>query len=55
MVVWQWIVAHQGVVAGFVVGALDLIFALVPSLEANGILHQVYLWVKSLVTPKASS
>ena len=44
----QWVVAHQAVVAGLVVGILDFVFAVSPSLAANGILHQVYLWIASL-------
>lgn len=45
-----WLVAHSAVMAGALVGVLDLVFALVPSLAANGILHQVYLWLKGLVS-----
>lgn len=45
---WAWIVAHQGVVVGFAVGLLDLIIALMPQVESNGVFHTVYLWVKGL-------
>lgn len=45
-----WMTAHSAVMAGAIVGVLDLLFALVPALAANGILHQVYLWLKSLVS-----
>lgn len=38
----QWVVAHQGLVAGLGVAVLDLIFALVPSVQSNGILHWAY-------------
>jgi len=48
-----WITAHQGVVAAAAVGLLDLAFALFPKIEANGILHQLYLWAKSVVKPAA--
>lgn len=43
-----WLTAHSAVVAGAVVAVLDLVFALVPGLAANGILHQIYLWLKGL-------
>lgn len=51
---WNWLLAHQYVLAGAVVAVLDLVFALVPSLEGNGVLHALYLWVKKLVGPKPS-
>lgn len=44
----SWIMVHQAVVAGLVVGILDFVFAVAPNLQANGILHQIYLWVKSI-------
>lgn len=44
----QWIVAHQAIVAGLLVAIFDFVMALVPSIEANGIFHQVYLWIKSI-------
>lgn len=43
-----WILSHGVVLAGLGVAVLDLVFALNPSLEANGILHQIYLWLLSL-------
>lgn len=48
----DWILAHQIVLAVFIVALLDLAFALAPKLEANGILHQIYLWVKKLSEAK---
>lgn len=50
----SWVVAHQGLVSGVVVAILDLLFALSPSLAANGILHQVYLWISGLSSPPAA-
>lgn len=44
----SWVVAHQAIVSGAVVGVLDLVFALSPALAGNGILHQIYLWIASL-------
>lgn len=44
-----WIMAHSALVAGAVVGLLDLLFALIPSWEANGVLHWLYLQAKGLV------
>jgi len=52
MVAWlqaNWV----SVVAPLVVAILDLVFALSPSLAANGLLHQVFLWVGG--KPPASS
>jgi hypothetical protein len=48
-----FLVAHEAVLASLGVAVLDLLFALNPSLEANGVLHQVYLWIKGLVAPDA--
>lgn len=47
-VIIDWVIAHQAVVAGAVVGILDLIFALVPSWASQGLLHWVYLQVAKL-------
>lgn len=48
-----WLQANWAmVVAPLVVAVLDLVFALSPSLAANGILHQVYVWLKK--SPPAS-
>ncbi len=33
--------------SAFVVGLLDLLFAINPSLSSNGILHALYVWVSS--------
>lgn len=44
----SFIVAHEGVLAGLGVAVLDLVFALNPNVAGNGVLHQVYLWLKKL-------
>lgn len=49
----QWLLNHQGVLAGAGVALLDLAFALSSKLDSNGILHAVYLQLKKLVPPKA--
>lgn len=51
----DFIVHNQAVVAGVVVAFLDLVFAVSKNLQANGILHQVYLWLKAMKdkTPSA--
>lgn len=49
---WAWILEHQVVVVGAVVAMLDLVFALVPRLSGNGILHQLYVWLKKLIPKK---
>lgn len=46
--VWEWLLAHQAVLGGFVASLLDLVFALVPSWAANGWLHWIYLQAKKL-------
>jgi len=48
--VWDWVLAHQLILGGFVSAALDLVFALVPSWESNGVLHWIYLQVKKLTS-----
>jgi hypothetical protein len=52
-----WLVAHEVVVSGLVVGLLDFLFALVPSWQSNGILHWVFLQAQNLSgqKPPASS
>lgn len=44
----DWIVAHQAVVSGSVVGVLDLVFALNSSASSNGVLHWIYLQAQKL-------
>lgn len=44
----SWIVGHQGVLAGAGVAVLDLVFALSPKIDSNGILHWVYLQLLKL-------
>ena len=39
------------VVAPLVVAVLDLVFALSPSLAANGLLHALFLWVGGKTPP----
>lgn len=56
MEIWTWIVSHQLIVGGAVSAILDLVFALAPTWESNGVLHWVYLQAKKLgggSTPKA--
>lgn len=48
-----WVIAHQVVLAVAAVGLLDLVFALVPSWQSNGILHFIYLQIKNLI-PKGN-
>jgi hypothetical protein len=51
-VVIDWILAHQVVLAGALVGLLDLLLAINPKLDANGIFHWVYLKLKDLSAKK---
>lgn len=48
-----FIVAHQAIVAAAAVGIADLILAAIPSLQANGILHALYLFLKGKASPPA--
>lgn len=50
-----FIVAHEAVLAGLGVAILDLIFALNSNLAANGILHQVFVWLQGMSAPSAPS
>lgn len=50
MAIVNWLVGHQGVVATVVVALIDLAIALSPSLQGNGILHQVWVLAKSRQT-----
>lgn len=45
----SWIMAHQVVIGGFIVGVLDLLFALNPNTQApDGLLHALYMFAKNL-------
>jgi hypothetical protein len=44
----SWIMGHQALVAGAVVGILDLVFALVPSWASNGILHFILMQLQAI-------
>lgn len=46
----KFVVEHEAALASLGVAVLDLLFAVSPSLEGNGILHQVYLWIKAIVS-----
>ena len=49
----QWIIANQALCAGVAVAVIDLIWALVPSLKSNGILHSVYDFLFTKKSPVA--
>jgi hypothetical protein len=42
----NFVLAHQVVLAGIVVAVLDFAFAMKKGLDANGILHAIYLFAK---------
>jgi hypothetical protein len=50
--VMAFLTSHQGLVTGVVVAVLDLVFALSPKAAGNGLLHQVYVWIKPPAPPK---
>ncbi len=47
----DFLLAHQVVLAALIVGILDLVIALVPTVESNGIFHMIYLFFKGKKTP----
>lgn len=47
-----FVMSHLELVAGLVVAMLDFGFALNSKWAANGILHSIYLWIKSFAKPK---
>lgn len=48
----SFVMSHELVVASAVIGVIDLIMALVPKLESNGVLHFIYLSLKNVVAKK---
>lgn len=49
-----FIQAHSVVLAGFLVGTIDLVMALMPNLQSNGILHAVVVFLQSKTTTSVS-
>lgn len=49
----NFISSHAVVLAAAGVAVLDLIFALLPSVQSNGILHWVYVFLKGKSAPSA--
>lgn len=43
MQLWAWLMSHQVVLGGLVVGVLDFLFVLKPDWASNGLLHWLYL------------
>lgn len=41
----DFFLAHKEVFIGLGVAIVDLVFALVPSLKSNGILHMILMWL----------
>lgn len=44
-----FIQAHLVIVVGLIVAIMDFVFALIPSIESNGIVHMIYLWLKKML------
>lgn len=51
--VWAFIQAHSVVLLAFGVAVIDFVWALAPSLKANGLLHALYLLLGGKETPPA--
>lgn len=51
MSVINFVLAHQAIFAALGVAIMDLIFAVSPSVQSNGLLHLIYMELKSLVIP----
>lgn len=49
----QFVTGHEVIVASAVVGILDLVIALNPKAESNGLLHGIYLFCKNIMSKKA--
>ena len=47
----SWAMSHQMIIGAAIVGLLDLVFALVPSWQSNGILHWIFVMAKKLNAP----
>ncbi len=50
----DFVLGHQVVLAGMIVAILDLLFALIPGIKSNGILHAAYNFVKGIVSKEKS-
>lgn len=48
-----WVTSHQSVIGGSVVAVLDLVFALIPSIQSNGILHFIFVQAQKLSGPQS--
>ena len=42
----NWVLAHQVVCSALGAALLDFAFAMAPGIEANGIVHAIYLFLK---------
>lgn len=51
-VIIDWVMSHQIVIVSAVIAVADLVFALVPSWQSNGLLHWVYMMLKKLIPSK---
>lgn len=50
----NFVVAHEVVLAGVGVAVLDLVFALNPSSQSNGILHWVFVFLTGKQAPPSA-
>jgi hypothetical protein len=48
----DFILANSMIIAPLIIAILDFVFAMDKKLEANGLLHSVYLFFKNLVFSK---
>lgn len=48
----SWVTTHQAMVGGSVVAILDLVFALIPGIQSNGILHFIFVQAQKLAGPQ---
>lgn len=44
----NFLMGHQAIIAALLIAIIDCLFALSPGLQSNGILHAVYLYLKSM-------
>lgn len=48
MSVINWFIEHQLILGGLIIAVLDLVMAISPNLESNGIFHAIYSFFKNL-------
>jgi len=53
--IWGWLMGHQAIVGGALVGVVDLLIAIKQSWAASGILHAILLFGQKLMGNNSSN